>query len=149
MRLRLVVLAALLMFVVPVQAEEKSPATMTLDIEGLGVVEISSFSVGVDQVVGAPGGGGGAGKAVNRDFVFRKRIDKASPVLLKACANGQHFKKAVLTVRKAGKGQQEYLVVTMEDVLISSYSVRGEGDLPADEVSVKAAEISYEILIGL
>jgi hypothetical protein len=30
--------------------------------------------------------------------------------------------KATLTVRKAGGGQQEYLVVTMSDVLISSYS---------------------------
>ena len=29
--------------------------------------------------------------------------------------------KATLTVRKAGGGQQDYLVITMSDLLISSY----------------------------
>ena len=148
MRLRLVVLAALLVFV-PLQADDKSPVVMTLDIEGIGAFEVSSFSWGVDQSVGAPGGGGGAGKVVNRELVVKKAVDKASVALFKACATGQHFKTAILTVRKAGKGQQEYLIVKMSDVLVTSYSVGGELIAPSDSVSVQAAAVSYEILIGL
>ena len=33
-----------------------------------------------------------------------------------ACASGEHLKKAVLTCRKAGKEQQEYLKITFDDV---------------------------------
>ena len=57
----------------------------------------------------AHGGGGGAGKATFHDLIFMHTIDKASPVLMKACATGEHIKEATLTLRKAGKGQQEYL----------------------------------------
>ena len=38
-----------------------------------------------------------------------------------ACASGEHIKKAVLTCRKAGKDQQEFLKFTFTDVLVSSY----------------------------
>ena len=150
MRLRFVVFAAVLVFVFPLlAADDKSPVVMTLDIDGIGAFEVSSFSWGVDQIAGAPGGGGGVGKVVTRDLVIKKSLDKASPVLFKACATGQHFKRAVLTVRKAGKGQQEFLVVTMSDVLISSYSVGGDVVAPSDSVAVQAATVSYEILVGL
>ena len=40
-------------------------------------------------------------------------------VLLKACATGAHLKEATITHRKAGKGQQEYLIVKMNDVIIT------------------------------
>jgi type VI secretion system secreted protein Hcp len=33
-------------------------------------------------------------------------VDNASPLLMKACATGQHVKEATLVSRKAGKGQQ-------------------------------------------
>ena len=67
----------------------------------------------------ASGGGGGSGKANFNDFNFTHHIDKASPVLMKACATGEHIKEATITVRKAGKGQQEFLIIKMNDVLIT------------------------------
>ena len=68
----------------------------------------------------AHGGGGGAGKASFNDFNFTHHVDKASPVLMKACATGEHIKEATITVRKAGKGQQEFLIIKMNDVIITS-----------------------------
>ena len=38
---------------------------------------------------------------------------------MKACAAGQHIKEATITVRKAGKGQQEFLIIKMNDVIIT------------------------------
>ena len=71
-------------------------------------IEVLSFSWGVANAgVVSPGGGGGAGKATFQDLSIVHHIDKASPLLFKACATGTHIKDAIITHRKAGKGQQE------------------------------------------
>lgn len=87
-----------------------------------GEIEVESFSWGEANMGSAGhGGGSGAGKVVPQDLVFTKRMDKSSPVLFIACATGQHFKEGLLTARKAGGGQQEYLKIKLEEILISSY----------------------------
>lgn len=74
------------------------------------------------------GTGGGAGKVSVRDVLIHKYIDIASPALMKAVATGQHFNKATLTIRKAGGDQPlEYLIIEMEQVLISSVATGGSG----------------------
>jgi type VI secretion system secreted protein Hcp len=99
-----------------------------------GTIDIESWSWGVaQQGTHSGGGGGGAGKAAFSEFSCTTTVSKASPKLMLACANGEHIKKAVLTVRKAGKEQQEYLVITLSDLLVSSYNV---GDSPGGDVAV-------------
>jgi type VI secretion system secreted protein Hcp len=74
------------------------------------------------------GGGGGSGKANIQDISLTKYIDKSSPTLMLKCAQGEHLKKATLSVAKAGgKSSVEYLVITMDKVLISSVSTGGSG----------------------
>jgi type VI secretion system secreted protein Hcp len=95
----------------------------------------------------AYGGGGGAGKVAMQDFHFVMKINKASPKLMLACANGQHIKSAILTARKAGKDQQEYLKVTFSDMLISSFQTGGAGSadaLPVDQISFNFSKIEME-----
>src|SRR5262249_13545832 len=67
-------------------------------------IEVLSYSWGLANParIGA-GGGGGAGKATFQDLSFHHAIDKASPLLMKACATGLHLKEATITHRKAGK----------------------------------------------
>ena len=89
-------------------------------------IEVESFSWGASQQgAHGGGGGGGAGKVSFQDLHFTSRVGKHSPLLVKACATGQHIKKAVLTVRKSGGDQQEYYKVTLEDLLVSSYQSGG------------------------
>ena len=77
-------------------------------------IEVLSWAWGLSQSGGGgQGGGAGAGKVTFHDFTFTHHVDKASPSLMKACATGTHVKDATITVRKAGKGQLEYLVITM------------------------------------
>ena len=110
-------------------------------------IEIQSFSFGATQTGSfAAGGGGGAGKVSMQDFHFTVPVNKASPKLMLACASGQHIKKAVLTVRKAGKEQQEYLKYTFSDILVSSYQTGGGGGdvMPVDQISLNFAKIEQE-----
>src|SRR5512140_520057 len=82
-------------------------------------IDVESWSWGETQVgAHAAGGGGGSGKVDMHDFSFVMKVNKASPKLLLSCANGEHIKKAVLICRKAGKDQQEYMKLTLSDLLV-------------------------------
>jgi type VI secretion system secreted protein Hcp len=122
------------------------------DSKHKGELEIQSFSWGETQTgTAGHGSGGGAGKVVPQDLSFTKRMDKSSPVLFISCATGAHFKEAILTARKAGAGaQQEYLKITMEEVLVSGYQVGGADgpdNIPNEQVTLNFAklEISYKL----
>jgi type VI secretion system secreted protein Hcp len=113
-----------------------------------GEIDLESFSWGATQSGSfATGGGGGSGKVSMQDFHFTMGINKAGPALFLACAQGDHIPKAVLTCRKAGKEQQEFLKVSFSDILVSSYQTGGSGGadiLPVDQISLNFAKIEIE-----
>src|SRR5882724_12797851 len=91
-----------------------------------GEIDLESWSWGESNAgQHHAGGGGGAGKVSMQDFHFVMKMNKASPKLMLACAGGDHIKTGVLTCRKAGKDQQEFLIIKMADLLISSYQTGG------------------------
>jgi type VI secretion system secreted protein Hcp len=106
-------------------------------------IDVLSFSWGASQTgTAALGGGGGTGRVQMQDMKFVMKVNKASPQLMLACATGRHIKGAILTVRKAGKDQQDYLKWTLTDVLVSSYQTGGgQGTLPADQFSMDFGRI--------
>jgi type VI secretion system secreted protein Hcp len=110
-------------------------------------IEIDSYSWGeTNRGSVAAGGGGGAGKVYMQNFNFMKKMDKASPVLMQACAQGEHMKMATLIGIRDGQ-RQEFLKVTMTDVLISSYRTGGSsGVVPTDQFSINFAKIEYEYM---
>ena len=111
-------------------------------------IDIESFSWGATQSgTFAVGGGGEAGKLSMQDFHFTMGVNKASPALFLACAQGDHIKNAILTCRKAGEEQQEFLKITMSDVLVSSFQIGGSGAgdvVPTDQISLNFAKIEVE-----
>lgn len=117
------------------------------DLGHKGEIEILSFSWGVSNPGShAGGGGGGAGKVSMSDISFSHVYDKASPVLMKHCCSGQHIKEAIITVRKAGDRPVEYLKYKLSDILISGYSLGGNGnEVPTEEISMNFSkvEVSY------
>ena len=119
----------------------------SLDDKHKDEVDVLSWSWGVQQSgTMAHGGGGGEGKASFNDFHFTHYVDKASPVLLKACATGEHIKEATITVRKAGKGQQEFLILKMTDILITSVNPSGSGDAAStmEAVALQSSKVDLE-----
>jgi type VI secretion system secreted protein Hcp len=119
----------------------------SLDDKHKGEIEVLSWSWGITQSgTMAHGSGGGEGKANFNDFNFTHHIDKASAVLMKACATGEHIKEATITVRKAGKGQQEFLIIKMADIIITGVAPSGAGDgaATAEHVALQFAKVDLE-----
>ncbi|MDN3920031.1 Hcp family type VI secretion system effector [Roseateles violae] len=112
-----------------------------------GEIEVLSWNWGVSQPASGLGGGTGKGKAIPADFHFTHHYDKASPVLAKHCVAGKHFPTMKLTSRKAGEGQQDFLVVTLKEVFITSVTPGGStgGDiLEQVTCSYKDIEFAYK-----
>jgi type VI secretion system secreted protein Hcp len=112
-----------------------------------GTIEIMSFSWGMSQQGSTNGGGGGgAGKVVFQDLHMSTKVSKASPKLMLACATGQHIPEVVFFVHRPGGDTQDYIKVTLEDVLVSSYQTSGSaGDsIPTDQFSLNFGKIVFE-----
>jgi type VI secretion system secreted protein Hcp len=111
-------------------------------------IQLESWTFGETNTgTSSYGGGMGAGKVQMQDFHFTMKVNKATPKLFLFCATGEHVKKAVLTCRKAGKEQQEYLKWTFSDLLVSSYQTGGHGSsdvVPLDQISVNFSKVEVE-----
>ncbi len=120
----------------------------SMDAKHKDEIQLLSYSFGDSQAgTMAFGGGGGAGKVLMQDFHFTMIVNKASAKLFLACATGEHLKHALLTCRKAGKEQQEFLKIRFTQLLVSSYQSNGDGNanhLPVDSVSLNFARIEFD-----
>ena len=117
----------------------------SLDDKHKDEIDVMSYSWGVTQSGSIVGGGGGEGKAQFNDFNFTSNVSKASPALFLACASGKHIPNAQITVRKAGGKTQDYLILKLTDVLISSYqpSATSEADRPTESISMAFAKVEF------
>jgi type VI secretion system secreted protein Hcp len=95
----------------------------------------------------ATGKGLSAGKVSASDLNLMFKLNKSSPYIIKACASGEHIKSATLTCRRSGTEPQDYLIITLSPVVVSSYQTSGSSggdDLPIDSVSLTFAKIEYK-----
>jgi type VI secretion system secreted protein Hcp len=118
----------------------------SLDDKHKDEIEILAYSWGVTNAGSMGyGSGGGEGKAQFHDLSFTHKIDKASPVLMQYCATGVHLKEATITHRKAGKGQQEFLVIKLADVIVTGVTHGGNGaEGSSENVSIAFAKVNVE-----
>jgi len=113
-------------------------------------IEILSFSHGISQMKGGSVSATGAHagqRADFTDFSIVKTLDKTSPKLALACADGTHFTDATIEICKAGGDKQKYMEYKLSDVLVSSFrpggSAQGGDALPLEEVSLAYAKINW------
>lgn len=110
-------------------------------------IDVLSWSFGADMALSYDAGGAPrTTKAVFNEFTFSKYVDKASPSLFLTLARGEHFAKVTFTVRKAGVEPIDYLIITMEQVIVTSLSSGsglGEDRIP-ENVSLNFGKINYE-----
>lgn len=111
-----------------------------------GDIDVLAWSWGMSQSgTTHMGGGGGSGKASFQDLSFTKYIDSATNALMTSLAKGTHLPKVVLTVRKAGDGQSKYILITMEEVLITSISTGGSGgeDRLTENITLNFGKVTF------
>jgi type VI secretion system secreted protein Hcp len=129
----------------------------TNDSKHKGEIEVLSFHWGVSQAITGTVSSTGTFSGQRCDMAplsITKQLDKASPKLAQACAAGEHFKSAVLTLCRAGGDKQPYMKYKLSDVLIESVrtggSGQGEGGVPAEETGLRYGKIELEYtVVGL
>jgi type VI secretion system secreted protein Hcp len=112
-------------------------------------IDVLSWSWGMSQSGSfGYGGGGGTGKVNIQDVSFMKRVDTASPDIMKHCAAGEHYPEATLIGRAAGGtqgGPVEYMKIVLTDVIITSvqHSASGGADeRPMESISLNFAKVA-------
>ena len=111
-----------------------------------GDIDVLAWSWGMSQSgTTHMGTGGGAGKANFQDLSFTKYIDSASNALMISLAKGTHIPKVTLLARKAGEGQQKYLTIDMEEVMVTSVSTGGSGgeDRLTENITLNFARVKF------
>ena len=108
-----------------------------------GEVEVLSWNWGLSNTAGTGGGGSGTGRATPMELRVVHRYDKASPLLAKSAAAGKHVPSAVLTARKAGEGQKDFLKITMKEVFITSVVANGDSNGQSEEVAMRYGAIDF------
>lgn len=78
------------------------------------------------------------GKRQHEPIIFVKRIDKASPILAKAMADGTVFKTVEIG--------DEYIKYELQNVMVSSIQASGGGDVPMEEISFNYDKIEMKKL---
>ena len=93
-------------------------------------ITVESWSWGMVQSgTTHEGPGGGGGKVSGGDMSLAKKVDKATPAIMKKCCNGTHIATGTLTVREAGGDSPvEYLKIEMKELMITSYQTGGSAD---------------------
>lgn len=110
-------------------------------------IEVLSWSWGATNSSTAGGSGGGAGKVSMQDFHFTCRMDKTSPWLALAVAEGKTIREASLSMRAphaAGTPPpSDFYKVTFKDLLVSSYSMSGSSSSPSDSSAEQSFKVSF------
>jgi type VI secretion system secreted protein Hcp len=113
------------------------------DAKHKGEIEVESFSWGASspETAGPGGGGGSTGRVAMEDFTFTTPVTRASPRLFQASVEHRRIKTALLTVRRSGGQQHDFLKVTMSDVQISEWKQGAGADVPVDQVRMSFGKV--------
>lgn len=103
------------------------------DQQHLKEIDVVSWSWGMESKP-ALGGGGARSKAIIRELKIVKRVDSASTPLMSALRSNEMITKAVLTQRKAGKTQLEFLKITIEQGRVTALNIEAGADEDATEL---------------
>lgn len=113
-------------------------------------IDVTSFSDGIESnlSLGSANSGVGVGKAKFQKFEIEKPLDRTTPTLLKACAQGRIYKRAIVEVCKnTGRGIQCVYRITLGTVVVASSSVEGKsGAAPVQHVTLAYGAATWEYM---
>jgi len=94
------------------------------------------------------GQGGTPARRALRPFIVDKHLDRASTSLMAVLVNNDKVKGAVLTMRKAGEGQQDFLRICLSDAYLADIECVADDEGNVVErltFSYKHAQVEYRV----
>jgi len=117
------------------------------DDKHAGWIEVISYDSGVSQKASATASSAGGGSSERADFdnfSFIKQLDKASPKLAMACADGSHIDSIIVEICRAGTEKVKFMEYKMSNCIISSVKTSGGGgDFPGESVGINFGKIEW------
>lgn len=112
-----------------------------------GWIELLSCDTRITQKVSttaSSAGGASAERANLLDLNFIKQVDKASPKLALACADGTHINTITIEFCRAGTDKVKFLEYKMSNCIISDYQMTADGrDFPIEGISINYGKIEW------
>jgi type VI secretion system secreted protein Hcp len=106
----------------------------SLDSRHAGESEISSWSWGFGRSVNRLAGGAVSVSApLMTSVTISKRMDRATPELMTACASAQRMNRAIITMRSGADRVVEFCRVVLEDVTVVNVTEAAGSDGPPTE----------------
>ena len=115
------------------------------DQKHAGWIEVLDYDFCIAQKVSrraSTAGGAGAERADFSEFIITKMLDKSSPLLAQACAEGRHINSIVIELWRAGK--VKYMVYQLTNCLISAVSTYSDGEFPEENIALNVGQ--YKIV---
>ena len=110
-------------------------------------IELNSVQWGVGRGISSPTGASAdresSAPSVS-EITVTKDTDASSPKLLNEALQGEG-KKVVIDFCKTDKGKLEvYLTITLENTMVSGYSLSSGGDRPSESVSLNFTKVEFK-----
>ncbi len=111
-------------------------------------IEVTTFRTGLTQTVSSTAssaGGASAERADFQDFSFSKQIDKASPKLALACADGTHIDTIMVELCRSGTDKIKFMEYKLTNCIISGVTTNGNdgGELPTENVNINFGKVEW------
>lgn len=117
------------------------------DSEHKDWIEVLSFNHSITQPSSASAnsaGGGTTGRCQHQDYSITKFVDLASPKLYELACSGKHIKSVnIEMLRASGDKRVKYMVVAMEQVVISHVAPAGGQEFPSESISFNYGTIKW------
>jgi len=111
-----------------------------------GWMDVTNWNVGAHHPSGIKSGGGGStGKTSFTDLTFSTHLDPASTDMFLFCSNGKTIPKAKLEcIRETGDSKLKYLVIELENVIVSNFHTSTAGEKPSADYSLNFAKMTVK-----
>lgn len=112
-----------------------------------GWIELGSYQFGAGRSISSPTGASSKREAsapTLSEVVCTKLLDSVSPLLFQALVKGLNGKATIESTETHEQKLETYLTWTMENAMVSSYSVSSGGDRPSESFALNFTKLEFK-----
>ena len=116
------------------------------DARHVGWIEAFNFKIALGQKASATASSAGGATAERADFqplYFTMPMDRSSPKLAQACADGTHIDEVLVEVCRAGGDRVAFMTYRLRNCIIKKVFTIGDGNFPMESVTIDYGRIQW------